>query len=89
MDKGLGRDEAKALAAGLHGRRPAPPAISSALSPERTDIWRTGKIHSQAIDRVAAGQVAYAQPGQSVCKTVGLAYVGSNPTPATICENGP
>ena len=25
----------------------------------------------------------------SVCKTVGLAYVGSNPTPATTCENGP
>src|ERR1035438_4985851 len=27
--------------------------------------------------------------GQAVCKTVGLAYVGSNPTPATTCENGP
>ena len=25
----------------------------------------------------------------SVCKTVGSAYVGSNPTPATTCENGP
>ena len=24
-----------------------------------------------------------------VCKTVGSAYVGSNPTPATTCENGP
>jgi len=23
------------------------------------------------------------------CKTVGSAYVGSNPTPATTCENGP
>jgi hypothetical protein len=23
------------------------------------------------------------------CKTVGTAYVGSNPTPATTCENGP
>ncbi len=27
--------------------------------------------------------------GQAVCKTVGSAYVGSNPTPATTCENGP
>src|ERR1035441_7564976 len=24
-----------------------------------------------------------------VCKTVGSAYVGSNPTPATTCANGP
>ena len=24
-----------------------------------------------------------------VCKTVGFAYVGSNPTPATTCGNGP
>ena len=27
--------------------------------------------------------------GVPVCKTVGSAYVGSNPTPATTCENGP
>src|SRR5271155_2243944 len=26
---------------------------------------------------------------RSVCKTVGSAYVGSNPTPATTCENAP
>jgi hypothetical protein len=26
---------------------------------------------------------------RAVCKTVGSAYVGSNPTPATTCENGP
>jgi hypothetical protein len=25
----------------------------------------------------------------AVCKTVGLAYVGSNPTPATTCEDSP
>src|SRR5712672_657770 len=25
----------------------------------------------------------------AVCKTVGSAYVGSNPTPATRCENAP
>jgi hypothetical protein len=28
-------------------------------------------------------------PKGTVCKTVGSAYVGSNPTPATLCENGP
>src|ERR1700734_3808548 len=28
-------------------------------------------------------------PKGTVCKTVGSAYVGSNPTPATICEDGP
>ena len=27
--------------------------------------------------------------GAAVCKTVGSAYVGSNPTPATTCGNGP
>src|SRR5215471_16207653 len=27
--------------------------------------------------------------GGEYCKTVGSAYVGSNPTPATTCENGP
>jgi hypothetical protein len=26
---------------------------------------------------------------RAVCKTVGSAYVGSNPTPATRCENAP
>jgi hypothetical protein len=28
-------------------------------------------------------------PKGAVCKTVGSAYVGSNPTPATTCENSP
>ena len=27
--------------------------------------------------------------GQAVCKTVGLAYAGSNPAPATTCEDSP
>src|SRR5690349_14884201 len=35
--------------------------------------------------RVACGVVRR----RAVCKTVGSAYVGSNPTPATTCENGP
>ena len=29
------------------------------------------------------------RPKPTVCKTVGSAYVGSNPTPATTCEDGP
>ena len=31
----------------------------------------------------------YSGGRRAVCKTVGSAYVGSNPTPATTCENGP
>ena len=40
---------------------------------------------------VASAQVRWyleVQAGK-YCKTVGSAYVGSNPTPATTCENGP
>src|SRR6201981_1176591 len=40
----------------------------------------------------AASAAAYGRlpewPKGAVCKTVGSAYVGSNPTPATTCENG-
>jgi hypothetical protein len=35
----------------------------------------------------ADGHVAHYEG--AVCKTVGSAYVGSNPTPATTCKNGP
>src|SRR5439155_4234137 len=39
------------------------------------------------------GAAAYGRlpewPKGAVCKTVGSAYVGSNPTPATTCVNGP
>src|SRR6476659_5467176 len=41
----------------------------------------------------AASAAAYGRlpewPKGAVCKTVGSAYVGSNPTPATTCGNGP
>src|SRR6476469_1637043 len=41
----------------------------------------------------AASAAAYGRlpewPKGAVCKTVGSAYVGSNPTPATTSENGP
>ena len=38
---------------------------------------------------VCAGQAYMKMHAVAVCKTVGSAYVGSNPTPATTCENGP
>jgi hypothetical protein len=45
-----------------------------------------------ALDRlmiVVAGHGKESVWAAAVCKTVGSAYVGSNPTPATTCENGP
>ena len=47
--------------------------------------WR-GECHSAAFTQVR-GYVTGRRV--AVCKTVGSAYVGSNPTPATTCENGP
>jgi hypothetical protein len=40
-------------------------------------------------DCSTAGQNDLLAPKGAVCKTVGSAYVGSNPTPATTCENAP
>jgi hypothetical protein len=47
---------------------------------------RRGEGHSAAFTQVRGYMEVQAG---AVCKTVGSAYVGSNPTPATICENGP
>jgi hypothetical protein len=47
---------------------------------------RCGECHSAAFAQVS-GSVKV-QAG-AYCKTVGSAYVGSNPTPATRCENAP
>src|SRR6266568_5504876 len=50
-----------------------------------------GRVFGYSCD--AASAAAYGRlpewPKGAVCKTVGSAYVGSNPTPATTCENGP
>ncbi len=50
-----------------------------------------GRVFGYSCD--AASAAAYGRlpewPKGTVCKTVGSAYVGSNPTPATTCENGP
>ena len=41
---------------------------------------RSRREGAQASPQIAVGGPT---PGLTVCKTVGLAYVGSNPTPAT------
>src|SRR6516225_12444446 len=52
-----------------------------------------GVVASWAILLDAASAAAHGRlpewPKGAVCKTVGSAYVGSNPTPATTCGNGP
>jgi hypothetical protein len=47
---------------------------------------RRGESHSAAFAQVRGYVMGR---GVAVCKTVGSAYVGSNPTPATTCGNGP
>jgi len=47
---------------------------------------RRGECHSAAFAQVRGHVMGR---GVAVCKTVGSAYVGSNPTPATTSENGP
>jgi hypothetical protein len=78
-----------ALVIGLRGRCPCLSVVSAAQAPARTDIWRTGTAAKITVNRICAGQWHIAASGQVVCKTVGLAYVGSNPTPATTSGNSP
>jgi hypothetical protein len=51
--------------------------------PRCMDIWRAGKIIKAVTGQIIAGQGPVVRAGETVCKTVGSAYVGSNPTPAT------
>src|SRR6266700_4168323 len=62
------------------GPRKLPPARTYSGQGRRAERHTTS--FSQISGRVEGQAVA-------VCKTVGSAYVGSNPTPATTCENGP
>jgi hypothetical protein len=71
------------LVEGLRGRCPRLSAFSPTWPGGPTDIWRTGPGAKSGIGKKTAGQEAYSRTDQAVCKTVGLAYVGSNPTPAT------
>lgn len=54
-----------------------------------TDAKRTERRAYAARNGVSAGQWPLRWAGWPYCKTVGLADVGSNPTPATTCGNGP
>jgi hypothetical protein len=58
-------------------------------SSESTDATRTERSFHAARNGVSAAQRLFDGSGWAVCKTVGFAYVGSNPTPATICVNNP
>jgi hypothetical protein len=73
-------------------RRPWPRAILSVASrvPRTRRSWKHGKSKISSEQRIRAGQWHfYSCRRREVCKTVGSAYVGSNPTPATTCEDGP
>ena len=67
--------------------------------PEAVDLMRRAEV---VIGAVSARHLRLDENGlchvrhephravkQEICKTVGLAYVGSNPAPATTCGNGP
>src|SRR5712671_186358 len=49
------------------------------------EAWVSAILHC-AVLATAQGRLPE-RPKGAVCKTVGLAYVGSNPTPATTCGN--
>src|ERR1700756_3474584 len=59
----------------------------------RLTVSRLPRGHVFGYPCDAASAAAYGRlpewPKGTVCKTVGSAYVGSNPTPATTSENGP
>src|SRR6476646_10344767 len=69
--------------------------MPNALCPvvSRLTVSRLPRGHVFGYPCDAASAAAYGRlpewPKGTVCKTVGSAYVGSNPTPATTCENGP
>src|ERR1700759_919438 len=69
--------------------------MPNALCPvvSRLTVSRLPRGHVFGYPCDAASAAAYGRlpewPKGTVCKTVGSAYVGSNPTPATTSENGP
>src|SRR6201995_2938624 len=69
--------------------------MPNALCPvvSRLTVSRLPRGHVFGYPCDAASAAAYGRlpewPKGTVCKTVGSAYVGSNPTPATTCGNGP
>src|SRR5450755_2191667 len=76
-----------------HGPRPWPFPRSS-VAPRSPKSGAHGRIADggspkSALNGERAGQRRVTRVGATGCKTVGSAYVGSNPTPATRCENAP
>jgi hypothetical protein len=71
-----------------HPRRPCPSVISGAPEPDAHGRIADGggpESRLEARTRWSAGVTRAEGAG---CKTVGSAYAGSNPTPATTCGNG-
>ena len=58
-------------------------ARSAVRVPASTDAWRTASAQRMSFCSICAGQRPCDRTGVAVRKTVGSAYVGSNPTPAT------
>jgi hypothetical protein len=58
-DRWTGRARQSAQVAGSCGRCPYEDTIFTRPVPERTDIWRTGKITKRATSRVFAGQTIW------------------------------
>jgi len=70
---------------------PFPPPSVAFTAPKSRIHGRIadGGSLNRASERISAGQRGVTRTGGACCKTVGSAYVGSNPTPATTCEDGP
>jgi hypothetical protein len=69
-----------------------PPALSVARRPPEPGTYgriADGGRPKSGLNGERAGQWRSTRSGATGCKTVGLAYVGSNPAPATTSENGP
>jgi len=71
--------------------RPWPFRPPSVGRPKRCPRTHSGRQQPAIVPRTAYALVSglYLGRRRAVCKTVGSAYVGSNPTPATRCENAP
>src|ERR1700722_19980358 len=62
---------------------------SFGLKRSRLTVWSLLELFFSVPPGLAAHGRLPEWPKGAVCKTVGSAYVGSNPTPATTCENAP
>ncbi len=68
--------------------RPSVARTAPGIRRPRTHSGRRRRPKSR-LDARPCWSAGVTRAERSGCKTVGSAYVGSNPTPATPCENGP